>query len=357
MTCKSAVSGPKPSVLHINLARGWRGGEQQTYLLIKELAAAGYRQGLCANVGELLAADVKNIPGVAIHSPGECLRGRDMARRYDIAHAHEARAVYLAWWLKLTQKVPYIITRRMQQPPKRRVLTKSAYKNASALIGISSAACESVKRFCSGKAVKKIPSAHSNLEPDLKVSKEIRSRWKTNSNTVIIGHAGALKDSHKGQSVLIEAGLHLKKTGANFKIVFLGDGPDRNRLEKKSEELDFVQFEGHVTQIENYIAAMDLFVFPSHHEGLGSVLLDVMSLGVPIIATRVGGIPDIITNETGTLVDPNSANQIEGVIHDFMLFRERYFAIARKAKANSIAMSPSKMAEKYMSVYGAVNKT
>jgi hypothetical protein len=117
----------KTRILHINLARGWRGGEQQTWLLIKELAKRGYQQGLCAYPEDPIAAAIRELEGVEVISPSVCLLTPWRLQHWDIVHAHEGRGVYLAWWLKQTRHLRYIITRRMQQPPKSRFLTRQAY--------------------------------------------------------------------------------------------------------------------------------------------------------------------------------------------------------------------------------------
>jgi len=88
------------SILHINLARGWRGGEQQTWLLMKELAERGCRQGLCAYPDEPLAKAALDLEGVVGVSPRQCLLRPWSVGTWDVYHVHEGRGIYWAWWLR-----------------------------------------------------------------------------------------------------------------------------------------------------------------------------------------------------------------------------------------------------------------
>ena len=74
-------------------------------------------------------------------------------------------------------------------------------------------------------------------------------------------------------------------------------------------------FTGFVENVGDYLAALDLFILPSNKEGIGGILIDAMEQKVPIIASRVGGIPEIVHDEkNGILIDPRSPNQLKAAI-------------------------------------------
>ena len=101
-------------------------------------------------------------------------------------------------------------------------------------------------------------------------------------------------------SVLRELNSQLK-----FKLVIVGDGPERERLERAVHQKGlaaFVLFIGHVEDISPYYAIADALALPSHSEGSPNVLLEAMAAGLPVIATAVGGVPEIAINEQNALL-------------------------------------------------------
>ena len=89
------------------------------------------------------------------------------------------------------------------------------------------------------------------------------------------------------------------------RLVLVGDGPERARLEALAEALgigDAITFAGHQSDVRPYYAIADLFVLPSHSEGSPNVLLEAMAFGIPVVATAVGGIPEIVTDEESALL-------------------------------------------------------
>ncbi|MEX0374845.1 glycosyltransferase family 4 protein [Spiribacter pallidus] len=322
----------KPAVLHINLARGWRGGEQQTWLLMKELSAAGYRQGLCGYANAPLAERVKILDNVTVVTPRRCSLWPWSVDQWSVAHAHEGRGVYLAWWLKKTLGLPYLVTRRMQHPPKPRLLTKAVYRDADALVGISSAACRALESFVPNRHVHCIPSVHSGEKASPAASAAIRQLYAKGPESILVGHAGALVDSHKGQTLLIKACEALRSDGFKITCLLLGDGRDRPVLEKMARGRDWVHLPGYVHDIQDHLSSLDVFAFPSRHEGLGSVLLEAMAAGCPVVATEVGGIPDIIQHQTtGLLVPPNDVVKLAEALRFLVSEPKKRTALSKNA--------------------------
>jgi glycosyltransferase involved in cell wall biosynthesis len=120
----------------------------------------------------------------------------------------------------------------------------------------------------------------------------------------------------KGHQYLIKAMKRVHDEIADAVLILIGDGEERERLEALSIKLDIqksVQFTGEVPheQIHSHMHQADIFVLPSISEGFPSVILEAMACGLPIVASRVGGIPDIITNDTnGYLVEVKDSNDL-----------------------------------------------
>lgn len=112
----------------------------------------------------------------------------------------------------------------------------------------------------------------------------------------------------KGVEYLISA----MKLVRDLDLLIVGDGPDRERLEKMAVGLP-VEFAGRVppARIYRYLRQAKILILPSLYEGLPNVILEAMSMGVPVIATRVGGIPDLVKDgETGLLVEPGRVDEL-----------------------------------------------
>lgn len=335
-------------ILHVNLASGFRGGERQTVILIKELAKKGIVQALVCQKNSPLRVHLKEINNLVFFDSRNLLSGHLISFKADIAHAHEAKAV--SWCLihKFLTKTPYIITRRIDKPLKNKFSTRIAYSNAFARIAISSVIKGLIEEHNWG-SVNLIPSSAAKFKSDSENTKKFKNLY---SDKFLVGHAGALVDKHKGQKVFIDAIKIINNSANNMEFFFLGSGSDETMLKQYSEGISNIHWLGFKENIADYLAGLDLFVFPSRNEGLGSTLLDVMDHGVPIIASEVGGIPDIIiNNDTGLLFENGNAEQLANAIlklhSDFDLRK----LLAQQAKLHLKNFTPEKMTEKYLDIY------
>jgi L-malate glycosyltransferase len=122
----------------------------------------------------------------------------------------------------------------------------------------------------------------------------------------------------KGHYELIEAARRLKSVYPVAKFVFIGDGDERLNLEERvrsSGVQDSIMFLGRRTDIPELLACCDIFVLPSHAEGLPNSLLEAMVVGLPAVATAVGGVPEVIEDGVdGLLVPPRDAASLATAI-------------------------------------------
>ena len=122
----------------------------------------------------------------------------------------------------------------------------------------------------------------------------------------VVGTVGRLTPV-KGQEVLIRAASELIRHGEKIFLVLLGDGELRRDLEELSLRLDiaeYVRFLGWRPDVARVMAVCDIFCLPSRNEGMGKVLVEAMAMGKPIIASSIGGIPDIVRSEENGLLVP-----------------------------------------------------
>ncbi len=145
---------------HINLARGFRGGERQTLLLVRELAKHDIRQIAVVRAGEELSQRLGGIPGLELRTVGSGFLAAFRATTdAGLWHAHEGRGVHIASARHRISKTSYLITRRVLNPPTASFLTRYTYRNARVIAVISRAIEDVMKTYTGSRATVVIPSA------------------------------------------------------------------------------------------------------------------------------------------------------------------------------------------------------
>jgi glycosyltransferase involved in cell wall biosynthesis len=174
-----------------------------------------------------------------------------------------------------------------------------------------------------------------------------------------LGSIGRLSDE-KGFNFLIEALHALRQRGADVRLVIIGEGSQRPVLEKQISALgidDYVSLSGYVRNAKQMIACFDVFVIPSLTEGLPISLLEAMQAQVPVVATAVGGMPEVLDHgRAGVLVDPGEPISLADEIMKYFLNPNLSRQTAARAfeRVNSCYNSRC-MAEGYLRIYEKVS--
>lgn len=141
----------------------------------------------------------------------------------------------------------------------------------------------------------------------------------------------------KGHADLIEAMAIVTKRSGRIHLVLAGDGPERARLEALVDTRGLrtrVFFAGYIQQPPRLIEEIDLLVLPSHTEGLPNAALEALVMDVPVLATRVGGTPEVITDgQTGRLVDARAPEALANGIMEFLADPEAWRLMAARGRA------------------------
>lgn len=160
--------------------------------------------------------------------------------------------------------------------------------------------------------------------PSLEARQEARSEFGIQDDTLLFGVVGRLSPEKGGVDTLIRAIYRLREQKPNVRLLVVGDGPIRAGLEKLNAELQAgtpgqgspVTFAGARQNIPRLLGAMDVFVLPSLNEALPIVLLEAMAVGLPVVATRVGGVPEIVHDgTTGLLVPPGDEDALTATLN------------------------------------------
>lgn len=208
------------------------------------------------------------------------------------------------------------------------------YKRASRVISVSHASKKDIQKhfpFLKGK-VEVIPVGLEEMTP---VHKDLKPGGKKH-----IVHVGGFtfEKNHEG---LLRIFLKVLEKEPNVHLHLVGDGPERKNIEKKIEELkleDHITFYGFVNDPLSYISAADILVLPSIIEGLPGVILEAMYCKTPVVAYNVGGISEVLNDETGILIPKN----------DEISFTESVLHTLTKSDLNKVEKAFKMVREHYM---------
>lgn len=136
---------------------------------------------------------------------------------------------------------------------------------------------------------------------------------------------------------LIDAMAQLKAKHPRLRLVIVGAGPERNALENQvamlslTEQVTFAGAQG-PDRVKQWVQRAKLLVLPSTEEGLGVVLLEALACGTPIVASQVGGIPDVVTPEVGLLTPPGDVPALAHAINTLLSDHSRWLQMSRQAR-------------------------
>ncbi len=290
--------------------------------------------------------------------------------RPDIIHAHMATPEgYLGLRISKRHRLPLVCSLRGSDinlyPNFDRItyaLTKKVLLNADGLTSVSGALRQEAQRLA--KPTVPIEVIYNGCEERFFNSRTgasgIRSSLEIPHNCKVFLFVGLIAKA-KGVYELVNSFNDIRKRDRSVHLVMLGDGPDYAAISKfaRSGHLNgAISLPGSVPsrQMPEWYGAADFFVLPTYHEGLPNAVLEAMASGVPVISTRVGGIPEVITTgETGLLVAPKNTSELTGAM-DFVLKNgataKRMATLAQKAIKEKFTWETN--AQKMISMYESV---
>lgn len=339
-------------IVHVNLAKGWGGGEIQTLTLLRLLARKSpeiqsvlvLRKG-----GEFAArmAKTREFPFVEV-SHFFCGHFADAIKGCDLVHAHDGRAPYWCLVHKKIFNAPYMLTRRVSFPIRKNLITHAAYKQASCVVALTRDIGRHLRPLNGNVEIN--PSSWMDAPVD---ENKIRSLRESVRGRFVVAHPAGLLPI-KNHAVILAAARILQDK--NLPVVFwlLGKGPLENELKAQSRGLRNIDWLGHKDDVSNYISAADIVVLPSLMEGLGGALLEAYHRGKPVIGSAVGGMPEIISSETGFLHEPHDATTLAAHIEKMANDENLYRRLCEGAQKASAQYSPEENAIRYIEIYRKV---
>ncbi|MBD1399350.1 glycosyltransferase family 4 protein [Pelovirga terrestris] len=189
----------------------------------------------------------------------------------------------------------------------------------------------------------------------------IREQYGICSSAPLIGVVGRFSHE-KGHCYFVEALPQIIKKIPGLKVLFIGDGPLQEEIQQQVDQSGLkshVIFTGYQSNVQNFYREIDLLVLPSLSEGMPNVALEAMLFGKPVVATRVGGVPEVVVDgETGILVDSQNAEQLSAAVirlfkHPEML---RDFGVSGRERVLS-EFNPEERVKKIAALYEEVLAT
>jgi len=306
-------------IAHLDTGRTWRGGQAQALLLMRELHRRGHEQLLLASPGPLLERAAGE--GFATHrwpSRGELdvfayLSARSALARFkpDIAHLHSAHAHAIGVPAARAAGVPgVVVSRRVDFKVRTNPFSRFKYSwdvdrylcisdGVRQAMLASGVPAERLRLVPSGVDLAEVRAAGGRPVPSLKQLAGLPQ------DAEIVGTVASLAP-HKNHALLLEAVPAVLAARPRAHFVWLGEGECRGTLERRRAQLGLeprVHLLGFHEEARALMTQFDVFVLSSYLEGLCTSLLDAQVLGVPIVATAVGGVPEVVSDgETGRLV-------------------------------------------------------
>jgi glycosyltransferase involved in cell wall biosynthesis len=358
-------------VAHLDTGRTWRGGQAQALLLMRELKQRGHEQLLLAPDGPLLErARSEGFDARRWNTHGEvdplatwAARQALAAARPDVAHAHSAHAHALGVPAARWAGVPaVVVSRRVDfkvrtnpfsrwkyaMPVDRYLCISEGVRQAMLASGVPP---ERMRIVPSGVDLVEVLASGSQPAPDL------RKLAKLPPDAEIFGTVASLAP-HKNHALLLDAASAVIAARPRAHFVWLGEGECRLALERQRARLGLephVHLLGFRDDARALMRQFDVFVLSSYLEGVCTSLLDAQVLGVPIVATAVGGVPEVVRDGvTGRLVHGLEPDRLSIALVDAIARPELRAEWAARARVAVEAFGIGHTAERTLAAYSEV---
>lgn len=339
-----------------------------------ELTIATYQRAGASSASELLRT--AESAGVPVYVIREGFRGdpRILSRlrrlvdelRPDIVQTHSVKSHFLMRLSGLSKRYPWVAFHHGYTRPDRKMelyntLDRWSLRRAHRVVTVTTAFKQEL--MDAGVLPDQISIAHNAISSEWG-SRERVDQARVGAIRAGLGQAklilsvGRLSREKAHEDLLRSmASLLQRRPDLLWRVVIVGEGPERSRLESLAAWMqERVLLVGRDSDIEPYFAAADVFVLPSHSEGSPNVLLEAMAARVPIVATRVGGVPEIVTSgEHALLVPAGDTEALGAAIARILEHPEVGAALARRATERITSVySPAVRAAELARVYAGV---
>lgn len=319
-------------ILHIDTGMAMRGGQGQLMVVARGLRDRGHSQTIACPASSALAKAASDEGFPVLPSDRDYWRGSQTIRHFlkthphDLCAAHDARGQTVSYLSTAGTSIARAAHRNVAFDPHNGFVHRLKYtRTCHVVIASSQAVMDALVR--NGVPAQQIKVVRGGIEfpaqlPDRQTSRTaMRAKWKLEEGDFVIGHLAAFTPE-KGQLDALDALAELLPRHLNLRMILAGDGPlreDPKTVAKVRITAGAAILPGYIKPDAEFYAGLNLFVANSTSEALGLAPLYAMAHEVPVIASNVGGLPEVV-GDGGWLVPPGDshalAQMIERVVED-----------------------------------------
>lgn len=355
-------------ILHLDTERQWRGGQQQILLLHLGLLQRGVKSSVVCLPGSELAQRLQklNLPFHCLPWRGEAdlpaaWRLAGLARRVGttVMHLHSAHA--LSWGLLARlfyPSVKLLVTRRVAFMIRNNLLSRVKYWSRAIDLFVAvtnEIGHELRKQGVPPERVAVIPSGIDIHKFDgLEFDADWRQQHGIEREAVLVGTAAAFT-AEKDYPTFLRAAALARKEDSSLRFLVLGEGPLLGPMRQLAVQLglaDKIVFAGFQPEVGRFLKACDIFVLSSRREGLNNAVLDAMCLGLPVVATQVGGLAELVEpNANGMLFASGRAEELAQAILILARDPAQRVRMGQASRDKVRAYDQTVMVERYLQRY------
>jgi glycosyltransferase involved in cell wall biosynthesis len=361
----SAMAEPSWSIVHILSSYGVGGQERVALDLAAGQAARGHRVSAVSLAGEpdgplageFIAAGVavhrvarkERLDPVLVGKLARVLRELDA----DLVHTHNPLALTYGAPAARLARARIVHTKHGMNPGSQieKILRRGAARLVAAFVAVSETTAAQAREQgdCDPAKLRVIPNGIrlERFRPDPAVRAAVRTELGIPHDAWVIGSVGRV-DEFKNHALLIAAAA--PRLGDRYRVVVVGDGPVLEELARHASP--FVTLTGRRMDVDRLLPAFDVFALTSKSEGLPLVVLEAMAAGLPVVATAVGGLPDVIEHGATGLLVPVEVGACAAALDRMSADPDQ--ARAMGARAREVALvrySADRMLDDYLAVY------
>lgn len=356
-------------ILHISSAKTWRGGEQQIYYLVQgsqdKVTHFVFTPEHSPLAEKLLPQDAEIITYPKLGTLS-LTRARQVTKickdnAIDLIHIHDSHGHNYVWlsYSVLGLSVPSVLSRRVDYAISRLSIPKYNHSGIKKILCVSNAIKEIMLKSIQDKD--KVTTVYSGVKRtrNERGSTFFRDMYAVLEYQLLIGNIAAISEQ-KDYTTFVHTAVRFEERNPSRAIFLIigQDGGEKKMIEdliKRKKADKYIKVTGFIENVKNRIHELDCLLFTSKNEGLGTTVLDAMNQSVPVVATKTGGIPEIIThNKSGLLADVGDSTFLCTLLERVTSDKAVAKRLISHGKAMASRFSEREMIRKTLKIYNEI---